>query len=306
MPARRVTLMHNPMAGDGKHRAAELVELFRRAGMKVTYQSTKVDHYAAALKKPCDFVVAAGGDGTVRKVCKRLVGSDVPVAVLPLGSANNIAQSLGVHGDLRKLVSGLAAPRVKAIDVGVARGPWGKTIFFEAIGTGLFPDAVASLGTNPRRKHKTPEARLKHLLRAMRKCLPGYATECVRATLDDVDISGSYLLVEAMNISLVGPNLFAAPHADPSDGLLEVVVLTEPKRGPFESYLKDRIRGGHSVPDLDTYRGKRLRFVWHGNTLHLDSKLWPKHAERRSSGGVPLELVDVTLKRHALQLMLAR
>ena len=55
-----------------------------------------------------DAVIVAGGDGTVGKVAKRLAGTDVPLVVLPTGTANNIARSLGIGVDPHAVSSGLA------------------------------------------------------------------------------------------------------------------------------------------------------------------------------------------------------
>lgn len=120
-----VALMHNPDAGNKNHKRAELMTLLRDAGFKPRYQSTN-GNYDQALARPGDFIIAAGGDGTVRKIAKHLVGSGTPLAILPLGTANNIATSLGIAGETRDLIVALASARVKKFDVGVAKGPWGK------------------------------------------------------------------------------------------------------------------------------------------------------------------------------------
>src|SRR5262249_5346147 len=92
-----VTLIHNPDAGDGEKPAAdELVALVRGAGHEVLYQSVKERNWHTILEKPADVVAAAGGDGTVGKVVRRLVGRHIPVAVLPTGTANNISRALGL------------------------------------------------------------------------------------------------------------------------------------------------------------------------------------------------------------------
>ena len=68
----RVTLIHNPKAGDGRLSRDELLTILRVAGHKAVYQSSKEDEWERALKDPGDLVVAAGGDGTVGKVAKRI------------------------------------------------------------------------------------------------------------------------------------------------------------------------------------------------------------------------------------------
>jgi diacylglycerol kinase family enzyme len=61
----RITLMHNPKAGDAEHGRKQLMAALVKAGHQASYQSTKKEDYKKALGKPADLVVAAGGDGTV-------------------------------------------------------------------------------------------------------------------------------------------------------------------------------------------------------------------------------------------------
>jgi diacylglycerol kinase (ATP) len=93
-----VLLVHNAEAGtadtpEQQHVVAEI----RTAGHTVTSVSTK-DNWRAAIMPHHDLVVAAGGDGTVRRVASALVGQPTPMAILPMGTANNIATSFGLAG----------------------------------------------------------------------------------------------------------------------------------------------------------------------------------------------------------------
>jgi diacylglycerol kinase family enzyme len=64
-----------------------------------------------------------------------MVGRDVPVAVLPTGTANNIARSLGLlKRPFEELVDGWREARRVRLDVGIASGPWGQRYFVEGLG----------------------------------------------------------------------------------------------------------------------------------------------------------------------------
>ena len=91
------------------------------------------------LDKRAGLVVVAGGDGTVARVARRMVGRGVPVAILPAGTANNIARSLGLlKQPFEELVRGWRDARRVQLDVGIAAGPWGERYFVEGLGAGLF------------------------------------------------------------------------------------------------------------------------------------------------------------------------
>jgi diacylglycerol kinase family enzyme len=142
----RVTLIHNPDAGDDHPAVDEFLGWIRAAGHAVTYQSSKGDQWHRALDDPGDLLAVAGGDGTIRSVAARLVGRCIPIAVLPLGTANNISKTLGLADTpIEQLVAGWAMARRIPFGVGVADGPWGSTYFIEGIGIGLLAQAMAHL-----------------------------------------------------------------------------------------------------------------------------------------------------------------
>jgi diacylglycerol kinase family enzyme len=87
-------------------------------------------------------VLAAGGDGTTAKVACWLVDSGIPLGVLPLGTANNLARALGFVASPEEIIARLEGGKKRAFDVGLAYGPWGERYFFEAAGGGLLADYV--------------------------------------------------------------------------------------------------------------------------------------------------------------------
>jgi diacylglycerol kinase (ATP) len=99
----RATLFHNPSAG---HKADkdDILAAMKLADFDVRYVSVKQDDIEQALKKKTDLIVIAGGDGTITEVITKLSDRSIPVAVLPLGTANNIARSIGVAGTPQELV----------------------------------------------------------------------------------------------------------------------------------------------------------------------------------------------------------
>jgi diacylglycerol kinase (ATP) len=270
----RVTLIHNPGAGhQAEADAPGLVKLVEAAGHAVRYQSAKEEDWKDALRASADLVVVAGGDGTVARVTRRMVGRGVPVALLPSGTANNIARTLGLHErPFEELVRGWQNARRIKLDVGIAKGPWGERYFVEGVGLGLF----ASLLSRPKRKKKNAtnvvEGALHRLKKAAARCEP---VELV-AALDGEDISGRYLLLEAVNLRYVGPNLFLAPDSQPGDGQFDVVLVTEAERARLLEYLEKWQENRERLAVLPTRRGRRLQFEWTGFELHIDDKLRPK------------------------------
>lgn len=273
----RVTLIHNPGAGKEAADERELTRLLKRAGHKVRYQSAKEKGWKKALKKPADLVVIAGGDGTVGRVVRRMPGNDLPVALLPSGTANNIARSLGqLERPFGELVRAWESARQIRLDVGVAAGPWGERYFVEGVGAGVFADLLAHSDPKKSRKLKKGTNPVEGGLRRLREQAELAQPVPICATLDGEDISGEYLLFEALNLRYIGPNLFLTAGSTPGDGRFEVVMVTEAERSRLLYYLDHWQDDRERLAILPSRTGSRLRIEWTGFALHIDDKLQPK------------------------------
>jgi diacylglycerol kinase (ATP) len=135
-------LVHNPKAGSGRPTGEELLAALDAAGFSATYCSSKDGNLDEALTHPADIVIVAGGDGTVAKIARTLKDRKTLVAILPSGTANNIARCLGIAGDAGAMVAALRGAPIERLDIGVAVGPWGTRHFVEAVGWGALAKAV--------------------------------------------------------------------------------------------------------------------------------------------------------------------
>jgi diacylglycerol kinase family enzyme len=297
----KVALIHNPNAGDDSGATAgQLQALIREAGHAVRLQSTAKKNWPDAIAKKADLVAVAGGDGTVGEVARQLVGKGVPIAVLPMGTANNISRTLGI-GDksVLELIPGWTRARRLHFDAGIATGPWGATHFIEGLGLGLFARAIPRIRRN-RTMASLTEAKVKltYALQLMREHLESCRPMQLDAVLDGKDISGRYLLFEAMNTRYIGPNLFLAPHVAPGTGLLDIVFVAGEDRTKLARYLAKWQEGKLWPHDLGMCRGRKLEFQWTGFPLHLDDKVWPARgrARRRRPATITVELEPAALE----------
>jgi diacylglycerol kinase family enzyme len=270
----RVTLIHNPGAGRQAGDAAPLRRCLEACGHEARYRSVKDDGWKEALKEPADLVMVAGGDGTVARVARRMVGRGVPIALLPCGTANNIARSLGVvERSFEELVRGLEGARRVKLDIGTVSAPWGGQRFVEGMGAGLFADLLGRASSvAPDAAKGSVETGLRRLRELAAHCEPME----IAASLDGRDISGRYLLIEALNLPYVGPNLHLAHESHPGDGELDVVVVGEAERDRLLHYLEHWQQNRERLAMLPTVRGRGLRMEWTGFAVHIDDKLRPK------------------------------
>lgn len=278
----RVTLIHNPGAGvPGGGEIARLLAVLRDAGHSVRYQSSKDDGWDRVLDEAAELVAVAGGDGTVARVAKRMLDRSTPVAPLPAGTANNIARTLGLAGlPVEDIVRGWREPRSVKLDIGKATGPWGTRRFVEAVGLGLFACAVPRADASRTiRSLERADAKVAYALQLLKDDLEACTPVAIEATLDGADVSGEFVMFEAMILPYVGPNLHLAPDTRPGDGQMEVVMVRDAERDRLHEILASWQNEKPRVAVLPSRRGRRLSFAWTGYPMHIDDRIWPAPGE---------------------------
>lgn len=295
----RISLVHNPTAGGGQE-ADDLVKLLTDAGYEVRHRSSK-DDWEALLQDPGDLVVAAGGDGTVRKVALAAADRGVRLGILPIGTANNIGKTLGMLGDARELVDSWHGGAAKdlALDLGEVAAAGASARFAEGVGGGPVADLVAR-GKEVEKDAKLLGRETDRALHLLGELIREARPLRWRISAGGEDLSGDYLGVEVMNIRFVGPNVPLAPDADPSDGLLDLVLIKKEDREPILDYLDRRLHLASGVmPQLRTVRADRFELVAPaGLRLHLDDRPWPDDEPLRE----PMDL-DVRCRAGAVSVL---
>jgi diacylglycerol kinase (ATP) len=127
-PARRLLIIFNPAAGwRRRQRLARVLEALDAQGCTCTLRETDGPGAAERLAGQADpgtvdLVVAAGGDGTVNEVVNGLIGSPLPLALIPLGTANVLAAEIGLRTDPASVAACVALGEPRPISLGSANG----------------------------------------------------------------------------------------------------------------------------------------------------------------------------------------
>jgi diacylglycerol kinase family enzyme len=183
-------------------------------------------------------------------------------------------------------------------DVGIAKGPWGSRYFMEAFGVGLFACTIQVADESRKLKSlKDADAKVAAAIGMLRERLERCAPQALDLRLDGNDASGSYVLLELMNMAFVGPNLYLAPDIDPNDGMLDVVTVTSAERDKLHELLATWQEGDLEHPRLTRRRARTLELEWTGFPVHFDDEAWPE------SGREPPAhtRVEISLERNALK-----
>lgn len=263
-PTVHATLIHNPKAGDRRiPDCAELVAAVEAFGWKATpVDKSDLD---VAIRNPRDLVLVAGGDGTVGKVAKRLAGTGVPMAVIPTGTANNVARTLGIGVDARAAIDLLPRSVLHDVDLGIVRSSADDgERFLEGFGIGIFAWVMAEKAT---KKHKA----LRRAFDLLASELEAYAPRRARIEIDGRDVSGEYLLASVMNLRSLGPALGLAPDAKFDDGQLDVVLVRPEHKDSLLAHLKRAAEEGDiALPRFEVHRASHVRMSGQGKWAHVD------------------------------------
>lgn len=266
----RLCLFWNPTAGD-RAPLDTITTAVRDAGHDIVAVLRKRDDVATALKMNVDALVAAGGDGTVAQAARALAGGDLPIAILPLGTANNIANSLAIAADPLAAISAWQRQAVVRIDLGVVTDEHGDRSFIEGVGTGLVPRGIAA-GRDARPDHLDAAAEVEWARDVFLGALADIRPEGSWLCVDGHEVAGEYLLVEVLNVASVGPRLRLSAETTPADGLLSVVIAGDADRDAIRAHLEQPAadRGDHAW--LKTWRATRVEVSgWH--EYHVDDEV---------------------------------
>ena len=287
-----VKVLHNPKAGAAELDKKKLLKLLQTAGYRCSYTSTKKSGWDNIDTGKTDFVVLAGGDGTVRKVAKTILNLRLAIGLIPLGTANNIARTLGVSGTPREIVDGWNETEMKPFDVGRIYGLKDAAFFLEGMGFGVFPKLMREMQKQKHKKPGAPEENLKTALHLLHDIILNAKARYCKITLDGADHSGKFILAEVMNTQSIGPNLTLASFADPGDGQLDVILIAERQREEFAAYVHNKMHGIEQPAVFNFLKAKNLDIYWEGKMLHVDDEI----IELKKPKDIRIKLQESVLK----------
>ena len=267
----RAILIHSESAGARSLSSNALLEMLQEAGYQAELQSPQ-DGIAGLPSDNTTMIIAAGGDGTVTKVVTA-APAGARVGVIPLGTANNIAHSLGIAGRPEEIIAGWSTATSKSIDIWRANGPWGERIFIEGCGLGAIARANHHMDAHEITGH-SPEHQISVARAALTESLRHGKPVTARLTLDDSTIEGQFLLVEILNFSAVGPRLPLAWSADPSDGLLEIGYSLADRYNEFCAWLSDGASPLSEAP-VTLLRSRSVTVEWEHARFRIGDDYWP-------------------------------
>ena len=281
---KNIHIIINPASGKGESTLPIIDASMKEAGIKweasITHQAGDAIELAkAAAKEGIDALAVYGGDGTLMEAISGLIGSEIPLVILPGGSANVLATELGIPTDLKEACAILSRNplQTKTIDV----GQFDKRYFLIRISLGFEAEVVK--GADRQTKNKigifayflSAVAALKETQKAVYH---------LRIDGKEYEVQGLACIISNMG-NLGFSNISLDKHIDVSDGLLDVVVVRKSNLSLFKLMV---------VTLLKRERPDNLELVqhWQGKDVSVSSSL----NQAVQCDGEVLEKVPVNIK----------
>lgn len=269
-------VVHNPKAGEKGLSKKELVEIIEAGGWECRYSSTK-DKDWNEIHPETDFIIVAGGDGTVRKAVEQILERKVldkklPIALLPMGTANNIAKTLGIEGELTDIMKSWENKIIQQFDIGKIEG-LKEPFFLESLGAGVFPRLIKEMQAADKSAVANPTEEIKMAQQILHNIVLSYEAKYCKIEIDGAFHSGKFLMMQVMNTRSVGPNLLVAPDANPGDGQFEVILVPEEKRNELAGYVLALINGETPTFPVQPIQGTEISLEWDSTHLHVDDNI---------------------------------
>jgi diacylglycerol kinase (ATP) len=293
---REVGLLVNPAAGHGKAVAAARRARARFADLGVQVRdligadaAASQDLARTAVADGLDALVVVGGDGMVHLALPALVGTAIPLGVIPAGTGNDQARAYGwPRKDPERAAEVVAAGKVRTVDVGKAVTADGTQTYFGSVLAAGF-DSLVSDRTN---RMRWPHGRARYNVAMLAEFVNLRPLPFVITLADGAVIERDVLLVAVGNTQSYGGGMRIAPAADPADGVFDVTIGGAVAR-------RDVLRMTPSV-----YQGKHVQRsevqVLRTPSLRLESPGINAYADGEYLGALP---VEVSIVPNALNLL---
>jgi YegS/Rv2252/BmrU family lipid kinase len=223
---KKAHIIINPASGQPQPILNQINDVFHPAGVTWNVSITNKSEDAArftrqAIDQGAEIVGAYGGDGTVMEVAQAVKGGEIPMAILPGGTANLMSIELGIPKDLTKAAQIMIDPesQIRHIDMGQV----GEHYFMLRVGMGFAGEKVRMAD----RELKDRWGILAYSIAGL-KALSSVKSARYRITVDGVayETNGKSCLIDnAGNLGMRGVTL--SKSISVSDGLLDVMVVDE-------------------------------------------------------------------------------
>lgn len=248
----------NPVAGKGRgKKTAKHIERFMKEkamSYDIRFTRCKGDGEVIAkdaIQKGYTKIIAAGGDGTIYETANGMVGSHGVLGIIPCGTGNDLAKSLGISENIEKALNIIFEGYERSIDCGRANG----RLFLNVASVGF--DAEIVKETEMIKKYiKGPSAYVMGVF----KTLLHFHDKEVWIDIDGVEMKKNIMLIAVANGRCYGGGMKIAPEARIDDGYFDICIVNKISKGKLLRLFPTIFSGKHLLVDeVELLRGKSIK-----------------------------------------------
>ena len=251
----KTCIIVNPNAGSVEDIATVEAALgaLPEATVRITSQAGDAEAFAReAVEGGAELVVAAGGDGTLNEVVNGMAVDfgRAALGLLPLGTGNDFARSIGVPADLEGALAVLAARRIEPLDV--ARAQIGETgRYFVNVSAGGFSGTVNEKMDPELKRAWGPLSYFRSAVEALPE-LSGFDSVITVNGAETLELKAYSIVVS--NARFVASGIPVAPEARLDDGMLDVMIVPESTMPQIAMIVPQVLLGRHLGSELLIFR----------------------------------------------------
>ncbi|KEI14274.1 MULTISPECIES: YegS/Rv2252/BmrU family lipid kinase [Clostridium] len=219
----KVKFIYNPYSGENAIIAEidNVIMIHQKHGYIVEpFRISKESNLKDALKnidESFKYILVAGGDGTVDSLvnCMKSLKIDLPIGILPVGTANDFAKAIGISRNIKKACEQILNSEPIPLDLGKINDKY----FINVASTGLFTDVSQKTDVNL----KNTIGKLAYYVKGIEQ-IPSFRKLKIKVTSDHMEFDDNMYLMLVFNGKTAG-NFHLAYKADLTDGLLDVIIV---------------------------------------------------------------------------------
>lgn len=260
---KRAVLLYNPLSGNRKVvlNLDYIISRLQKMGYMVSlYRSMSKDGIENYIKEHItddntDLILISGGDGTLNTCANGMMakGLNIPLAILPLGTCNDLAYTLRIPENVKDALDIIEQGRVEKIDIGKVNNRY----FINVCNMGMFSEISHTTDM----ELKKSIGRLAYYIKGLEK-IADYKPMDLEITVDDLTLQNKYVLVLIFNGKRAGGFDKLAKYASVQDGVFDIVCIKDVLIHEIPILFFKVLQGEHfNDPRVDYVKGENIKIM---------------------------------------------
>ncbi|AWI02996.1 YegS/Rv2252/BmrU family lipid kinase [Clostridium drakei] len=264
---KKVRFIYNPYSGENTIISGidKVIRVHQKYGYEVVPFRISFEYSISeafeGIDKTYEYILIAGGDGTIDEAVNHMknLDLDIPIAILPVGTANDFAKFIGIPEDIEEACEQILNSKPRKLDLGKINDKY----FLNVASTGLFTDVSQRTDVNL----KNTIGKLAYYIKALEQ-LPSLRKLKIRVSSEN-DVFDDYMYLMLVFNGQTAGNLKFAYKAEVDDGMLDVIIIKAGMIKDMISLFIKMFKGEHleGTEGLVYFKSNRIEIECHENIV---------------------------------------